>query len=119
MATLQPLVSSFPGLAGSIPAMPFPLYVNDRTVTGAEDETVPVGAKYVVLNPDADVWMANGTGAAVVPSGDVVDGTGSILIKAGVIPPAFRVQPGQILSVISATGTAHVAFWYYSSLGQA
>lgn len=117
--TLQPLVSSFPGIAGSLPVLPFPLYVNNRTVTVAEDETVPAGAKYVVIDSDADAWIANGSGLAVVPSGDTVDGSGSIFFKAGVISPPFRVQAAQILSTVSATGTAHVSFWYYSSLGTA
>lgn len=119
MATLQPLVSSFPGIAGSLPVLPFPLWINNRTVTVAEDETVPANAKYVVITADADVWVANGTGLAAVPSGDVVDGSGSTFFKAGVISPPFRVQAAQILSIISATGTAHVALWYYSSLGSA
>lgn len=117
--TLQPLVSSFPGIAGSLPVLPFPLYINHRTVTVAEDETVPALASYVVIDSDADVWIANGTGAAVIPSGDVIDGSGSALFKAGVISPPFRVQPAQVLSIVSASGTAHVSFWYYSSLGAA
>lgn len=117
MATLQPLVSSFPGIAGSLPVIPFPFWINNRTVTVAKDETVPAGAKYAVIVADADVWVANGTGAAVVPSGDVVDGSGSTFFKSGVISPPFRVQPAQILSIVSATGTAHVSLWYYSSVG--
>lgn len=115
MAVTQPLLINVAGLRGGLPALPFPLHVNDHTLTTAEDETVPALAQFVVINPDADVWIASGTGAAVVPSGDVVDGTGSILIKAGVISPVFLVQPGQVLSVVSATGTAHVAFWYYGA----
>lgn len=116
MAVMQPLVSSFPGIAGSLPVMPFPLWVNNRTVTTAEDETVPAGAAFVVINPDADVWIASGTGTAAAPSGDVTNGAGSVFLKGGVISPPFRVQPGQILSGVSATGTAHVAYWYYGNL---
>lgn len=117
--TLQPLVSSFPGIAGALPVLPFPQYVNHLTVTVAKDATVPALATYVVIVADADVWVANGTGAAVVPSGDVVDGSGSTLFKAGVISPPFRVQATQILSIVSATGTAHVSLWFYRSLGAA
>lgn len=119
MATMQPLLSSYPGIAGSLPVLPFPLWINNRTVTVAEDETVPALAKYVVVDADADIWIANGTGAAAVPSGDVSDGTGSAFFKAGVISPPFRVQAAQILSIVSATGTAHVSLWYYSSVGAA
>jgi len=117
--TLQPLVSSFPGIAGALPVLPFPLYINNRTMAAAEDETVPAGAKYVVIDSDADVWIASGPGAAVVPSGDVSDGTGSAFFKGGVISPPFRVQEAQKLSTVPATGTAHVAYWYYGSLGTA
>ena len=119
MATMQPLVSSFPGIAGALPVLPFPLWVNNRTLTTAEDETVPTGAYFVVIDSDADVWIAGGTGAAAAPSADVSNGTGSAFFKGGVISPPFRVQPAQILSVVSASGTAHVSFWYYGSLGAA
>lgn len=113
----QPLFASIGGRQGSIPFLPFPAYVNHRKVDNptAEDETVPAGMAAVVIDPDADVWVANGTGAAVVPSGDVVDGTGSFLVRAGVITPAFGVSAGQKISVTSASGTAHVAFLYYAA----
>lgn len=113
MAVTQPLVSNRPVLQGGLPFLGFPLYVNNRTVTAAEDETVPAGAVAVVIDSDTDIWVANGTGAAVVPSGDVTDGTGSVFFKAGVISPPFGVSAGQKLSTVSASGTAHVAYWYY------
>lgn len=119
MATMQPLVSSFPGIAGSLPVLPFPLWINNHVVAAVEDETVPANAKYVVIVADADIWVANGHGAAVVPSADVIDGTGSTFFQAGVIPPPFRVQPGQIFSLVAASGSANVALWYFSSLGNA
>ena len=99
--------------------LPFPLWVNNRVVTGAEDETVPLNGKYVIISPDADVWISNGHGSATVPSGDVSDGTGSAFFQAGVMSPPFRVQPGQILSIVAASGTANVSLWYYSSVGAA
>lgn len=111
----QPLFASIGGRQGSIPFLPFPAYVNHRTITTAEDETVPADMAAVVIDPDADVWVANGTGAAVVPSTDVTNGTGSFLVKAGVITPAFGVSAGQKISVVSASGTAHVAFLYYGA----
>lgn len=91
------------------PVTPFPLYVNHRTVTAAEDETVPSGYRSVIITADADIWLADGT--AVVPSSDVVNGSGSFPLKAGVARK-FWVTPGQTLSVISASGTAHVGFEY-------
>lgn len=113
----QPLFASIGGRMAALPFIPFPAYVNHRKVDNptAEDETVPANMAAVVIVSDADVWCANGTGAAVVPSGDVTDGTGSFLVKAGVISPPFGVGAGQKISVTSASGTAHVAFLYYGS----
>lgn len=117
MGTLQPLVSSFPGLAGALPVLPFPLFVNHVVVTAVKDVTVPANAKYVIISPDADCWISGGHGSAVVPSGDITDGTGSAFFQAGVMSPPFRVQPAQIFSIVAATGTSNVSLWYYSSLG--
>lgn len=116
MAFTQPLTSQFPGVNSSLPVLPFPLSINNRTMTTAVDETVPAGIYFVVIDPDADVWIANGTGAAAVPSGQVTNGTGSAFFKGGVISPPFAVNPGQILSIVSASGTAHVSLWYYAKL---
>jgi hypothetical protein len=93
---------------------PFPDYVNHRTITTAETETVPTlspAVRRVVITADADVWLSDGT--AVIPSSDVIDGTGSFLLKAGVAR-GFDIEQGWTLSVISASGTAHVAFEYFS-----
>ena len=43
--------------------------------------------------------------------------TASLFIAKGVLSPPFAVNPGQIVSVVSASGTAHVSFWYYAKLG--
>lgn len=112
MAVTQSLSTAPRDLRNAVPVVPFPFYVNHRTVTTVEDETVPAGANVVFITPDADVWMANGTGAAVVPSSDVTDGTGSFLLKAGVCR-GFFVVGGQKLAVASASGTAHVSFEYH------
>lgn len=116
MAVTQHLTSKFPGVAGALPVLPFPLYVNVETMTTAEDVTVPANAYFVVIAPDADVWIASGTGAAAVPSSDITNGAGSAFFKGGVISPPFAVNPGQILSIVSASGTAHVSLWYYAKL---
>lgn len=94
-----------------LPITGFPVYVNHHAATVAETETVPAGAYRVIITPDADAWFSDGT--AVVPAGDVVDGTGSFLIAAGVAR-AFYVKPGQTISVISASGTANVSFEYFA-----
>lgn len=93
-----------------IPTTPFPIHVNHRAVTAAETETVPANAYRVVINSDAAIWMSDGT--AVVPAGDVTDGTGSFLLGA-FQPRCFEVVPDQTLSVISASGTANVSFEYF------
>lgn len=92
---------------------PFPAYVNHHTVTTVEDETVPAApVTGVIITPTADIWLALGTGTAVVPSSDVVDGTGSFHIGAHVAR-GFNVTAGQKLSVVSASGTALVSFEYF------
>jgi hypothetical protein len=93
------------------PFTSFPVHVNHRVVTTAETETVPDGANAVIITSDADIWLSDGT--AVVPAGDVIDGTGSFPLAAGVAR-GFYVSPGQTLSVISASGTANVGFEYFA-----
>lgn len=111
MAVAQSLTSGMTKeFWGSVPVTPFPVYVNHRTVTAAETETVPDGASWMVITSDADLWASDGT--AAVPSSDVTDGTGSFFVKAGVAR-AFAVVATQTLSVISASGTAHVSFEYF------
>lgn len=100
-----------PDVKGGVPVTPFPLNVNHRTVTTAEAETVPAGATMVAIGADADIWLSDGT--AVVPSSDVTDGTGSFPLGAWVTE-VFFVTPGQTISVIANTGTAHVSFRYYA-----
>lgn len=109
MAVAQPL--SLPKeFRNAVPVIPFPAYVNHHTVTAAEAETVPAGATRVFVTSDADAWLSDGT--AAVPSGDAVDGTGSFFLAKGVTR-GFFVSPGQTLSAISASGTAHVSFEYF------
>lgn len=109
MAVAQPLTLP-KEFRNAVPLIPFPVYVNHHSVAAAENETVPAGATRVFITANADVWLADGT--AVVPAGEVVDGTGSFLLKAGVTR-GFFVTPGQTISVISASGTALVSFEYF------
>ena len=90
---------------------PFPSYVNHRSITTAEAETVPAGMSMVIISSTSDIWLSDGT--AAVPTGDVVDGTGSFPLKAGVAR-GFDVTPAQTISVIPASGTALVAFEYFA-----
>jgi len=96
----------------ALPITSLSFYVNHRTISTAETETVPAGAGRVVITPDGDAWV-NPNGTAVVPSGDVTDGTGSIFVKAG-IARAFYVAAGNALSTIAASGTIHVSYEYFA-----
>lgn len=96
----------------SIPTVPAPVYVTNRTVTAAETETVPTGATRVIISADAAIWYAFGR-AAVIPTDDttVTGGVGSIPMVAGA-PRSFFVSPASTISTVSVTGTAHVCFEY-------
>lgn len=91
---------------------PLPVYVNDRTITTVEDETVPLGFTAVVITPDADAWFANGTGVAAVPSAESSLGAGSWFQAKGV-SRGFDVSPGQKISGVAVTGTVHVSYEYF------
>lgn len=96
----------------ALPITALSFYVNNRTISSAETETVPTGAGRVVITSDGDAWM-NPNGTAAVPSGDVTDGTGSICLKAGVAR-VFYVAAGNSLSIIAASGTVHVSYEYFA-----
>jgi hypothetical protein len=90
---------------------PFPPNVYNYTVTTAANITVPAATTGVIIEADADIWL--NTSAAATVGGTAVDGTGSIPLKAGV-SRGFDVVPGQVISVISASGTAHVATEWFT-----
>lgn len=100
------------GGPSSLPSTTVPGYRNHYVVTAAKTITVPAGAFRMVLCPDANIWWAADGTAAVVPAGDVTDGTGSAFWGAGQTR-IFEVSPADTLSVISASGTANVGveFW--------
>lgn len=103
---------SHPSIDRTVPVLPLPDYINHREITTAESETVPAEMYRVVISSDTDVWFRK-TNTAVVPSSDVTDGTGSGFLKAGV-PICFAVAPTMVISVVAASGTAQVSFWYYA-----
>jgi hypothetical protein len=89
---------------------PFPSNVNDYTFSAAKSITVPAATSAVIISSDVDIWLSAGT--AAVPSGDVIDGTGSFFFAKGTVRE-FDVVPGQVFTAIPATGTAHVsACWF-------
>ena len=100
-----------PFLAGSNPIDAFnelDATIKNNTVTTAENMAVPTGAKVCLLISDADVWYSC-SGTAAVPTDD--SGSSSFLpadIEVGLV-----VEIVDNISLISASGTAHVAgrFW--------
>ena len=56
-------------------------YINTYELTANTNKeiTVPTGSEFAVFAANADLWVRVGTTAAVVPSGDTTDGTGSEL----------------------------------------
>jgi hypothetical protein len=95
--------------AAVVPVSAFPAYVTHRTAAAVETETAPASASAVAITPDADAWFSGGT--AVVPSGDVSDGTGSFLIPAKATR-VFFITPSKAISFIPVSGTVHVSFEY-------
>lgn len=112
MAVTQALIFTKHIRTQTVPRIPFPSFVNHRVVTAAETETVPAGAYSVVIKTDATIWLSDGT--AAVPVGDSVSGAGSFPMAPGEAI-CFDVTPTQTLSVVSASGTANVAFLYYGN----
>lgn len=110
MAVAQALVFAKNVRTQTVPRIPFPSFVNHRAVTTAETETVPANGYSVVIKTDATIWLSDGT--AAVPAGDSNPGEGSFPMAPGEAI-CFDVVPGQTISVISASGTANVAFLYY------
>lgn len=97
-------------------AYPIPLpatYRNYQVLAAsvAESPAVPTGATRCVVTSPVDAY-ANGDAVAVVPSGDVTDGSGPIFIPAG-YPKALNVGGLTSFSLISASATL-VALEFYS-----
>ena len=98
----------------TVPVTQFPEFINNRVVTTVETETPPTWAKAVVISADAAIWVNTGAvEAAAIPVGDVADGSGSLPLGA-FQAECFDIVPGRLISVVSASGTARVAFRYYA-----
>ena len=87
-------------------AVPFPQWV-DTVVLGAgtaESYTVPANAGYAVITSALPFYGCI-SGTAVVPTGEITDGSGSFYIGAGI---QCRLGSGKTLSLIRATAASTV-----------
>lgn len=78
-------------------------------ITSAVTVTVPAGARFALFSSNADFYARWDGGAAVVPSSNVVDGTGSELK-----PAARSVEAGDTFSLIAGAATTAVTITFYS-----
>ncbi len=69
--------------------------------------TVPADASYVIFQ-SFNEFFVNIDAAAVVPSADVVDGSGSIPVPLGLF-----VKEGQVINIISAEANARVTLMLF------
>lgn len=79
-------------------------YIDYRVLAAgsAETVTIPNGANYCVVIPNADCYIK--ASAAAVPSADVTDGSGAVYIPAGsarIIPMKPRFTGATSFSIVS------------------
>jgi hypothetical protein len=91
---------------------PFPSNIYNYTFSASKTVTVPAATTSVIISTDADIWLST-TGAAAVPTGDVVDGTGSFFLAKGTVRE-FDVIAAQTFTMIPTTGTAHAALCWFT-----
>lgn len=82
------------------------MYTNVLAANVAEVVTVPTGAKYVVINSTANLWVKVG-GAATVPAGDTTNNTGSEL------NPSIRYLDTSTTIGIISESAAKVSLMFY------
>jgi hypothetical protein len=73
--------------------------------------THPALSKYVMLTPTADTWVMVGA-AALVPTADVTNGTGSILVPGGV-SRLFELKTSTTIGLDTASATGSVVCMEY------
>ena len=100
-----------PFIAGSHPVYAFnelDATIKNNTVTTAENMAVPTGAKACLLLSDVDVWYSCSSTAAIP-----TDDTGSSSFLPAGIEVGLVVELVSNISLVSSSGTAHVAgrFW--------
>lgn len=94
-------------------SVPFPRYVDviELDDANAQSWTVPDGVKFAVFSADGSVYARVG-GTAAVPTADVTDGTGSLLIQS---TAQFNVEDGGSVSFIRAgSSTVLISIGCYS-----
>lgn len=87
-------------------AVPFPQWV-DAVVLGAgtaESYTVPSSSGFAILTATLPFYACI-SGTAVVPTGEIVDGTGSFYVAAGM---QCKLGSGTTLSMIRATAASTI-----------
>lgn len=95
-------------------SIPLPRLIDNIELddASANSWTVPDGTRFVLIATDNPVYVRVAA-TAVVPTGDVTDGTASLYIPA---TGSFEVEEGVALSFIRATGTAtQVSIGRYSA----
>ena len=78
-------------------------------ITTADTITVPAGARFALFSASDDFFARYDGQAAVVPSSDVEDGTGSELN-----PIVRAVKAGETISIIAAAAATIVTVSFYS-----
>ena len=95
--------------------IPFPRLIDEVELDDATANSwvCPAGTRVVLISVDNAVYM-RAVSAAVVPTGETTDGTGSLYIPATAV---FEVEEGVTYSFIRAagSGTALVTIGRYSS----
>ena len=91
--------------------VPASFYINNAVLAAdtAENIAIPTDAVWVLLGANADFWARFDGSAAVIPTADVTDGTGSVLN-----PTARHIGnvTGGNISVISAVAAKISAEFY-------
>ena len=91
-------------------------YINNLILTPetAESMAIPDGARFMIVSSNEDVWLRF-SGTAEIPTSDVTDGTGNMLISAGSYGRrTFYVEQSTGgVSVISAVA-AQVSFEFFA-----
>jgi hypothetical protein len=110
------LTTKLPNSAAEFAALPQSDWIDVRdSVTTAETFAVPDGAQFVLFSATGTFYAKFGTATsaptAVVPSGDVADGTASLC------NPTFRrILPGQTLISVAAPSSVDITAEYFAGV---
>lgn len=90
-------------------------YINNFSLAAETAETmaIPNAARFMIVSSNEDIWLCF-SGTAQIPTGDITDGSGSMLISAGSSGRRmFFVENSSGVSVISAV-SAQVSFEFFA-----